>query len=354
MGAPTISGYTTNYNCIASHYPFELSIRSMLDALDEVVVVDAGSTDGTLERLYSMQRQDSRLKVFVEPVDFSHPRWAIHSDGYLKAKARARCTGDFCWQMDSDEIIRVEDYEKIRRLPQHFKGVGVVMLPMIEFWGSFERVRADFLSWKIRFSKNDPLVTHGIPRSKKMFDAQGHEYPRPYDSDSCNYLFKETQEDMPFDLYLPPGFENFCGVSDPRYPACFEAAVEALPAVYHLSWLDLPRKIRHYKSYWPKFHRSMYNQPFVDTAEANVMFDKPWSEVTEDDIQALAATLKVIGPRSFHKKLDRNKIGKTIPWTRPIPDGLRVWAAENEAESDARGSRDLTFKPEELARYLLA
>ena len=32
----------------------------------------------------------------------------------------------------------------------------------------------------------------------------------------------------------------------------------------------------------------MYNKDSADTAENNVCFDKPWSEVTEDDIKVFA------------------------------------------------------------------
>ena len=136
-----ISGYTTTYNCIEMGYPFIECIESLFGFCDEVIVVDAGSTDKTLEALNLLRKKESRVKVFVEPVDFSHPRWAIHMDGCLKASSRAKCTGEFCWQTDSDEIVPPEDYYKIKTLPllmQQYSKHSILFLPMVEFWGSLK------------------------------------------------------------------------------------------------------------------------------------------------------------------------------------------------------------------------
>ena len=90
-GNQKISGYTTTYNCIKGCYPFRESIASMLGFCDEVVVVDAGSSDGTIDTLLEMQRLDSRIVVHVQDRDWSAPRSAVF-DGQQKALARAICT----------------------------------------------------------------------------------------------------------------------------------------------------------------------------------------------------------------------------------------------------------------------
>src|SRR5262249_42499798 len=101
---------------------------------------------------------------------------------------------------------------------------------------------------------------------------------------------------------------------------------DRMPYVLHVSWFDLRRKIEHYREFWPKFHASMYNLAEPDTAERNVMFDKPWSMVTDEDIVIKADQLKLIGPRTFHTKLNPEKKGNTIPYVRPIPQALTLWA----------------------------
>ena len=62
MKQGTISGYTTTYQCLQRHYPVKECVRSLLGFCDEVVVVDAGSTDGTIEVMNQLQREDSRLR----------------------------------------------------------------------------------------------------------------------------------------------------------------------------------------------------------------------------------------------------------------------------------------------------
>ena len=73
---PTISGYTTVMNCIAQKYPFKECIESMLGFSDEVVVVDAGSNDGTWEAVLEMSKNDERIKPFQNIIDFNEERFA--------------------------------------------------------------------------------------------------------------------------------------------------------------------------------------------------------------------------------------------------------------------------------------
>ncbi|MCB9030228.1 MAG: glycosyltransferase [Deltaproteobacteria bacterium] len=322
----TISGYTTSHNCIEMNYPYQECINSLLQFCDEVVVVDSGSTDGSIEALQKIARQESRLKVFVEPVDFTHPRWAIMNDGLLKRKAREKCSAQFCWQTDMDEIVPEECIPNIAKLPQLMGDAPLIMLPMVEFWGSFQQIRGDFFTWKLRFSKNDKRIIHGIPKEHKLLDADGNPYVRAYYSDSCNYIWSDTESDIPYVCPLPVSSEQISKMSDSEYDQMFAFCLDQLPHVLHVSWLDMRRKINHYKKFWQKFHQSMYNLNIEDNAQTNVMFDKPWSEVTDTEIEERAKQLVAIGPRSFHHKLDPNVKGRMVPYTRAIPHALKSWA----------------------------
>lgn len=332
----TISGYTTSLNCIEMEYPIELCIKSLLPFCSEVIVVDGGSTDGTVELLNKMSAADPRIKVFVEPVDFSNPRWAIHQDGYLKQKARSKCTGTYCWQTDSDEVVDPSSYDKIQFLPEILKHTGreLVMLPMCEFWGSFDLIRADFMSWKNRFSVNAPHIVHGIPAKARAVDSNGHEYPKPFESDTCNYIDTRTGEDVAAAIPIGIGVDEYSSHTYDQRKEWFMSRLDLLPHVLHVSWLSFERKIAHYKKFWQRFHASMYNLVIEDNAATNVMFDKPWSEVTEADIRERARELAEIGPRSFHQKINREKIGLTFPFIRPILPELKSWH-ENLANKKA-------------------
>jgi len=310
---PKISGYTTTYNCIAQSYPFEQSIRSMLQFCDEVCVVDGGSTDGTWEKLQSI---DSRVKVKQVVRDWSHPRHAVF-DGMQKAEARKMCSGDFCWQMDSDEIVHEDDAEKVISLCGKIpSGVDIIALPVVEYWGGTDKVRIDVPPWKWRLSKNSPHITHGIPAQLRRTDSSGDVYSLP-GTDGCDMIHQETGEVLPHVSFHTQESEQVRQAAVSGHPVAlkqygdwFNSVVRSLPGVHHYSWYDIPRKMRTYRGYWTKHWNSLYNGSLEDTAETNMMFDLPWSQVTEEMIDSRAAELKEkTGGWVWHRKWT----GQSIP-----------------------------------------
>jgi glycosyltransferase involved in cell wall biosynthesis len=306
---PTISGYTTTYNCVSQKYPFEQSIKSMLAFCDEVVVVDGNSTDGTWERLYELKRENPKLKLVLEPRDWNHPRFAVF-DGEQKAVARKHCSMEYCWQMDSDEIVHEDDVPKIKTLIKQFpKAVNMIALPVVEYWGGYDKVRCDINPWKWRVSRNLPTITHGIPRHLRKTDAEGNLYAAQ-GTDGCDLIDTVSGDPVPFLNFFTDDVNNarvaaLTGNEDARaaYEKWFNQAINALPGVFHFSWFDLPRKIRTYRGYWAKHWKSLFDIDVVDTAENNMMFDVPWSEVTEEMIDQLAERLgKNAGGWVWHRK----------------------------------------------------
>ena len=310
--SPKISGYTTVYNCIENEYPWEKCIESMLGFSEEVVVIDSGSTDGTWEKLVEWSSKEPRLVIEQNAVDWSHPRFAYHSDGMQKAYARSKCTGDFCWQMDSDEFVLPRDFEKVKDLAKRFpKMTDLLALPIVEFWGSYDKVRVDVNPWKWRLSKNLPHITHGIPLELRRFDEEGNLYTAP-GSDTCDYIHNENHKRIKFIAYYSDEVESYrrdalLGNKDSlsKYEEWMNTAAQNVPTVWHMSWFDLERKIKLYKNYWSKFWQSQYNTPQEDTPENNMFFDKSWDEVTEAEIKELASRLgNQMGGWIFHNKID--------------------------------------------------
>jgi glycosyltransferase involved in cell wall biosynthesis len=331
---PTISGYTTVFNASSQDYPFEESISSMLQFCDEVCVVDGGSTDDTKSKLFALQLKnltitnqshslddngfivESRLKVKVVERDWSHPRFAVF-DGLQKAEARAMCTKDFCWQMDSDEVVHEDDVPKIvqlcRKMP---KEIDLISLPVIEYWGSADKVRMDVLPWKWRLSRNKPNITHGIPAELRLTDENGNLYARE-GTDGCDMIDATTFERIPHvsfynyevDTQRRMGLVGDNGARQ-AYEMWFNSVTAQLPGVFHYSWFDLERKIRLYRDYWTKHWESLRGCEYLDLAEQNMMFDVPWSQVTNSMIQARAIELNQIGGWIWHRKWD----GTKTPW----------------------------------------
>jgi glycosyltransferase involved in cell wall biosynthesis len=319
----TIGAYTTTYNCISQGYPFEECIQSLLANFDEVIVVDAGSTDGTWEQLQTIEG----IRAYQHIVDFDHPRWAIHSDGDLKTAARKYVTSDWCWQMDVDEVIHSGQREKIQSLLKSIpKAFNVVSLPVVEYWGSTGKVRIDVNPWKWRISRNHEGIIHGIPRELRLKDDDGNLYASA-GTDSCDYVYEETFKRLQHaSFYDKSAHEIRTRALESNtqfldiYQTWFDQIVEELPTVYHYSWYDIERKITSYKTHWSSFWKSMYDLDTEDTAENNVCFDKPWSEVTEDDIRVLAQRLeKETGGHIFHSKIDWNNKTPYIELKNPGP-----------------------------------
>ena len=323
----TLSGYATTFNCVKQNYPFVECIESLLGFCDEVVVVDAGSTDGTLEHLRALQRQHmhpgaeelssndaelnvgSRLVVEVVERDWTDPRSALF-DGMQKAEARRRCESDFVWQQDVDEVVRKEDWSKVRDLIANFpKAVPMLALPVVEYWGGFDKVRLDVTPWKWRVSRNSPRITHGIPAHLRSTDSEGRMIALP-GTDGCDPVDAVSGEPIVFLGFLTKEADQarmhaLQGNTDAlrAYEEWFTRVVTNVPSVYHASWLDIERKIRLYRDFWTRHWTVLEGKEYKDTAESNMFFDKPWSEVTDEDIKARAKELKEgTGGHVFHSK----------------------------------------------------
>lgn len=313
----SVSGYTTTYNCVEQRYPFVESITSMLDCLDEVIVVDGGSNDGTWEVLQDMASQNDKLKLHQHIIDFNDVRFAYESDGLQKGRARDMCTQDLCWQMDIDEIIHEEDYKKISDIVKHVhKSHQIIALPVVEYWGSKGKVRIDVNPWKWRLSRNYPHITHGIPAQLRRLDENGKIYALP-GTDSCDYIHRDTGEPIPFVTFHTQETEELRqraqvdSVAREQYVSWFKSVVKSLPGTYHYSWFDLTRKIKTYKHHWSRFWQSLYNIKQEDVPEKNMFFDKMWSQVSDEDIYSLASRLEEdMGGWIFHRKID---------WKNPTP-----------------------------------
>jgi glycosyltransferase involved in cell wall biosynthesis len=289
----------------------------MLGFCDEVVVVDGGSTDGTWERLLELASSDARLVVKQVLRDWSHKRFAVF-DGAQKAEARSLCTKDFCWQMDADEVIHESDYAKIRDLCKNFpKNTELICLPVVEYWGSKQKVRMDINPWKWRLSRNLSHITHGIPSQLRLYDSSGNLYARQ-GTDGCDFVHAQTGDVIPYiGFYTEEAHRARLAAlaghveAHHAYTTWFKSIVQALPAVRHYSWLDIERKIKTYRGYWQRHWESLYDIRQEDTAENNMFFDKPWSEVSDDDIRELASRLSSeMGGHIFHTKIN---------WSRKTP-----------------------------------
>lgn len=300
-----LSGYTTSFDAIARDYPILQCVQQLLEFCDEVVVVDAGSRDGTRELLSRHCEREPRLRLFDRPVDFDHPRWALAIDGKLKAFARDQCRGSFCFQADLDEIVADDAGATIRSLCDHWPDDEVVLaFPFVEYWGSVHAVRADIPTCFPRLSRNLEWITHDVPLRARRFDRDGELHVAPYESDSCEYVHRVSYEPLRVVPLVDPTLDALrqaatdSALERSRWQIEFNRLIERIPTVFHLSWLDVERKLSHYRDHWPRFHASLFDVDVSDCPPAPG--GRAWAELDDEELRLAAARFVAEGPRVLH------------------------------------------------------
>ena len=326
----TISSYTQTYNCISQDFPFEECITSLLGFSNEVIVVDAYSNDGTWERLQEMSQSDNRIKLYQNEENSQGVSTLTQSP---KAVARSYCTGDWCWQMDIDEIIHEKDYEKIKSLVNNVQlpeDVDILCLPIVEYWGPHGKVRVDINPWKWRLSRNKPHITHGVRKDLREYDDNGN-LVSSGGSDADDYIHKDTFEQLPVATFMTNQIEMarrdaLLNGNTHNYQSILNQIVDGMPTLHHYSWYSIKRKINDYKLLWGKHWNELFGKNADDTTDNNIMFDKPWSEVTDEDMNQLADKYEQeLGGWIFHQPVDWNN--KT-PWVNRMwdhPEVMKNW-----------------------------
>lgn len=358
---PTVSGYTTTYNAAKQAYPFQQCISSMLAFCDEVCVVDGGSTDATWDLLVELAHPDAAAKLtssehlqLIEDIralggsphqsvlaptkvklkqvkrDWSSRHHPVF-DGMQKAEARAMCTMEYCWQMDSDEVVHEDDAPRIAELCRAIpKGIDVLALPVIEYWGGPDKVRLDIQPWKWRLSRNEPYVTHGIPRELRRTARDGSPCAAE-GTDGCDMVHKDTGERLQHIGFYTQEVENVRRVAmlgneqaRQQYEQWFNQVTTGLPSVFHYSWYDLPRKVRLYRDYWQNHWNALWDKDTSDTSANNLMFGVPWNEVTDEMIESRSKEMQDrLGGWIWHRAWDGKQTTPHIRSTRTQPKGMR-------------------------------
>ena len=314
-----ISAYTTLRNAREMDYPFVESIQSALGFADEVVVFDSSNTgkssDGTIDSLLDLQNRDSRVIVVHEDIDWEAPNHGI-LDGETKARARAKCTGDYLIQFDSDEVFHENQTElwkeAVERLNQGtVPSEAVMAFPVIEFWGNrLGKVRLDINLEKPRLSRNLPsLITHGIPGHLRKYSKTGLLYACP-GTDTCDYIHSVTHVSLPWITTIPEYIRKVQQFAQGDVRAAlhlqtwFNSTITTVPSVYHYSWFSIKRKMDQYRRWWTTFWKAMYDLD-RDPRDNPFFPGRTWEEVSEKEMEELAVALEEkTGGHIFHSPWD--------------------------------------------------
>lgn len=163
--------------CLRALYPYAheiIVVEGAAPGAADVATPDGHSTDGTLETLRQFKAEedpDDKLIVIMRNGFWSE------KDEMSQAYA-TRATGNYLWQVDSDEFYKDEDIERVIALMRDDPDITAISFKMITFWGGFD-YWCD--SWYLksgaeiyhRLFKWGPGYTYITHRPPTVHDEQG-------------------------------------------------------------------------------------------------------------------------------------------------------------------------------------
>lgn len=124
-------------------YPFAhqiIVVEGAVRAAASLATEDGHSTDGTLEMLKRFQSErdpDQKLEVVSAKGEGYADGFWPEKDEMSQAYAK-RATGDWLWQVDSDEFYLEADMRAVTQMLDDQPQISGISFPFFEFWGGFE------------------------------------------------------------------------------------------------------------------------------------------------------------------------------------------------------------------------
>lgn len=157
-----ISGFTFCRDAVRFDYPIVESIRSILPVVDEYIVNVGKSDDGTSDLIQSIG--DPKIRIIESIWDES-----LRKDGLIFSQqtniALSRCTGDWAFYLQADEVVNEADLPRIREAMEQYitdpQVLGLMFL-YLHFKGDYWSVDPWMYRKEIRIIRNNGEVcSHG-------------------------------------------------------------------------------------------------------------------------------------------------------------------------------------------------
>ena len=127
-----LTGVTFAYNAISQDYCLTECVESLKEFCKEVIVLDAGSIDGTNELIKSFQ--DKKTRVIL----CSHEEWLAQTGkeklSYFTNKAIDQANTDWIYYQQADEITHEKSYPYIRKAIEY--GSEGYLITRINLWNT--------------------------------------------------------------------------------------------------------------------------------------------------------------------------------------------------------------------------
>ena len=142
-----ISSFMVLKNVLKTGYPFVEAIAASLPICDEFLISEGYSTDGTFEIVDKISKLNKKVKVFRQEWP-STKKYSVIAE--VTNSVRAKCSGDYIFSIQANEVVHEKDVEFLRALPEICPDVNTFSLPFIHLVKDY----LFFEDFRLRFSKN--------------------------------------------------------------------------------------------------------------------------------------------------------------------------------------------------------
>jgi glycosyltransferase involved in cell wall biosynthesis len=142
-----ISGFMIVKNVLKTGYPFVEAIASALPVCDEFLISEGYSDDGTCEVIERMAKLNPKIKVFRYQWPAAR-RFSVL--GEVTNTVRAKCSGDYIFSIQANEIVHEDSQEYIRAMPEMCPTAHTFSLPFLHLMGNYKFSE----EYRLRFAKN--------------------------------------------------------------------------------------------------------------------------------------------------------------------------------------------------------
>lgn len=132
MKQPTLTGIAWGYNHLSQDYCLDACVAALKALCDEVIVLDAGSTDGSAEVIKGYEDQKTRV-VLCGTSEWERQR-GREKLSYFQNLAAAFVTTDYYVLSQADEVLHQGSFPQIREAIA--TGKEAFMITRINLWGS--------------------------------------------------------------------------------------------------------------------------------------------------------------------------------------------------------------------------
>jgi glycosyltransferase involved in cell wall biosynthesis len=173
-----VTGTTFIRNAFDGGFPIFESLLPVLAITDHVIVVDLGSTDGTLQILQDIASKNNRLSI-------AHRTWSTVTNPSAFADIANECVnmcdtdGVFFWQ--ADEIL----HENLAKMVKREYNIGNYNM-------TFERIQLSQGGHQVRWLPHP--VCRSITKGKYVFDKDGMSVA---DSSGCKHMCRNPSTGEP-------------------------------------------------------------------------------------------------------------------------------------------------------------